>query len=358
MTEDNKNKEFHPKSRREYLQKRAQLRAEKRKKQAIIKIAVFSVIIFIAATVSATVLIIKANNIARQASNEIIQATEMPIVTAEPTIVTKETEDVLTAIITPQPMEKQPSVGGGRGEVIVLDAGHGKSSSEMSSAEKTNEGYTYNDSTGSWGEWRHYKSSTSNDCFGSGCTKTGPGCWYSMGNADRDIEPEITLKNAMAAKRYLEGMGYTVRMTRTSNEQNPSMNKRVSYCFPNNDSSFRPDASLYVCIHSNAGGGSGTSYIALEDTYTQQYIPSNFTSSSNTAGRIINSSIAQNTSLSDRGSIGGEGYLILFNKVPVPIAYLEIGFYDNSSDLSILRSESDAIGKGIADGVNQYLSSK
>ena len=38
----------------------------------------------------------------------------------------------------------------------------------------------------------------------------------------------------------------------------------------------------------------------------------------------------------------------------MPIAYKEIGFYD-SSDLSILQSSSDEIGKAIAEGVDEYL---
>ena len=49
------------------------------------------------------------------------------------------------------------SQSGAGKKVIVLDAGHGKSSSEMTSDEKTAEGYEYNESKGNWGEWRHYK---------------------------------------------------------------------------------------------------------------------------------------------------------------------------------------------------------
>ena len=159
------------------------------------------------------------------------------------------------------------SQSGAGKKVIVLDAGHGKSSSEMTSDEKTAEGYEYNESKGNWGEWRHYKNGTfGENCHGSGCTGLSPenaSCWYSMGNADRDTKPQINLDNALATQKYLEQMGYEVRMTRTSNEQNPSMDKRVSYCFPNNDTTSNPDAAAYVCIHSNAGGGRGTSYIAL-----------------------------------------------------------------------------------------------
>lgn len=245
--------------------------------------------------------------------------------------------------------------------VIVLDAGHGKSSSEMSSDEKTAEGYEYNEDSGSWGEWRHYKNGTyGDDCHGSGCTLTAPSggsCWYPMGNGDRDTEPDINLQNTLAAKDYLEAMGYEVRLTRTSNEQNPSMNRRVSYCFPNNDITAQPDAALYVCIHSNAGGGSGTSYISLEGVYEQSLIPPDYVETSNTAGSIINGKVAAASGLRENGAIGGEGYLILFNKCPVPIAYLEIGFFDNSSDLAILNSSHDEIGRAIAEGVDEYLSS-
>lgn len=206
-------------------------------------------------------------------------------------------------------------------------------------------------------EWRHYKNGTfGENCHGSGCTGLSPenaSCWYSMGNADRDTEPQINLDNALATQKYLEQMGYEVRMTRTSNEQNPSMDKRVSYCFPNNDTTSNPDAAAYVCIHSNAGGGRGTSYIALGTDYEQKFIGSDFVEKSNEMGNIINQKVAAATGLSQNSPINTP-YLILFNKCPVPIAYMEIGFYD-SSDLSILQSSSDEIGKAIAEGVDEYL---
>ena len=128
------------------------------------------------------------------------------------------------------------SQSGAGKKVIVLDAGHGKSSSEMTSDEKTAEGYEYNESKGNWGEWRHYKNGTfGENCHGSGCTGLSPenaSCWYSMGNADRDTEPQINLDNALATQKYLEQMGYEVRMTRTSNEQNPVNGQACIVLFP------------------------------------------------------------------------------------------------------------------------------
>lgn len=244
---------------------------------------------------------------------------------------------------------------GGKG-VIVLDPGHGKSSWSMSKDEKVTSGYEYYN--GAWGEWRHFKNGTwNNECKNSGCAKDHA-CWYSMGSGDRSTEPTINLNNALAAKKYLEQMGYTVRMTRTSNDENPSFTQRAANAFYNKETTKAPDAKCIVCIHSNAGGGRGSAYISLNGgNYRQKYIPSDYIAKSNSLGDKINSRIVNETSLGavSGGKIGGMNYLILFHKAPVPVAYMEIGFFDNSSDLAILNSEYDKIGKAIAEGVNDWL---
>lgn len=245
--------------------------------------------------------------------------------------------------------------------IIVLDAGHGKPSQEMTETEKLEQGYEYNEDKRQWGEWRHYKSGTfGEDCHGADCTHLAPdggSCWYAMVYGDRDTEPEINLNNALSAKKYLEQKGYEVRMTRSTNNENPSMNMRSSYCFPDNDITKDADAALYVCIHSNAGGGRGTSYIELSDEYGQSKINDDYVVNSNLAGDIINKKIASVTTLHENTPIQSP-YLILFNKMPVPIAYLEIGFYDDKDDLEMLKASSDKIGKAIADGVDEYFMNK
>lgn len=245
--------------------------------------------------------------------------------------------------------------------VIVLDAGHGISSQKMTDAEKSEQGYEYNSDKKQWGEWRHYKNGTfGEDCHGKECTQLAPdggSCWYPMGYGDRDTEPEINLRNALSAKTYLEQMGYEVRMTRMTDNENPSMNKRISYCFPDNDITKNADAALYVCIHSNAGGGRGMSYIELSGEYTQDKISGDYAEQSNCAGDIINKSIAEASGLSLNPPVKSP-YLILFNKLPVPIAYLEIGFYDDAEDKKILEMSSDKIGKAIADGAEEYIKSR
>lgn len=237
---------------------------------------------------------------------------------------------------------------------VVIDPGHGKASWLMSDDEKYAAGYSY--SNGNWGEWRHRKNGSSNeDCFGEGCNHYGS-CRYGITNGDRDTEPEINLKNALAAKTKLEEMGYNVRMTRMTNDENPSFNNRVACCFPNNDLNAVPDAACYVCIHSNAGGGKGSAYIKAEGSYSHKWINSAYAYNSNLLGEYINNKIVEKTSLKRHsdGSIDGLGYMILFNKCPVPAGYIEIGFYD-SSDLSILNNEYNEIGMAIAEGIDEYM---
>lgn len=256
----------------------------------------------------------------------------------------------------PEPAETPPP-----SKVVVLDPGHGKSSGQMSDEEKTSGGWLYSAARGGWGEWRHWKTGTTwADCEGSGCSGRAPSggsCWYPIGNGDRDVEPDINLNNTLSAQKYLEELGYEVRLTRTSNDENPSMTERLRYCYPNGDTSAFPDADAFVCIHSNAGGGRGSCYISLSGLYDQGGISDTYVNDGNTLGKYINDRIVSDTSMGSFGNGSYDGFptTILFCKSPVTIAYLEIGFFDNQADLSILQSESDLIGKAIADGINDYF---
>lgn len=259
-----------------------------------------------------------------------------------------------------EPDAAAPDIADTAKAIVVIDPGHGKSSWMMTDEEKAAAGYVLN-SNGQWGDWRHWKSgSIWVDCEGSGCNgraSANGSCWYPIENGDRDTEPEIDLANAMAAAERLESMGYEVRMTRTTNEENPSLTQRLKKCYPNDDINSAPDAAVYVCIHSNAGGGRGSAYLALNSGYDHIVWTDNYAEAGNELGRMINDRIVTQTSMPAYadGSYSGQSDLVLFHKSPIPVAYMEIGFYDNASDLSILQSESTAIGYAIADGINDYI---
>lgn len=234
---------------------------------------------------------------------------------------------------------------------VFLDAGHGKSSSLMSDEEKTEYGWLRN-ANGDWGEWRHWR----NGKYGADCVANDGGeqdgdCWYPIENGDRDNEPDINMQNCLSAKEYLEQMGYKVVLSRESNYENPSVTKRV------NDAKLS-DADLYICVHSNAGGGNGSAYIGLSEKgdYYAQHSYTEYAKHSNALGKMINDKIVSNTSLEaySGGCIENQPYLILFHKSPMICAYLEIGFFDNERDMSILDDEYDKIGLAIAEGIDEY----
>lgn len=272
-----------------------------------------------------------------------------------------ESPEIITEQPSATPDSTETPTSRNKSAVIVLDPGHGKSSSAMTDAEKESEGWILNASKGGWGEWRHWKSATTwEDCQGTGCTGRAPkggGCWYPIGYGDRDGEPEINLRNALAAKAELEKLGYEVRLTRDTNDTNPSMTKRLVHCYPDGDTTKEPDADYFICLHSNAGGGRGSCYISLSGVYDQSGISENYIEEGNALGKTINDKIVSETSMPISGSGEYSGYpeLILFCKSPIPIAYLEIGFYDNSADLQILNSESEKIGQAIAHGIDEYI---
>ena len=293
--------------------------------------------------------IVKRNILNEPTSEKITEATPEPI----PVVGEDKEED--------HAEEEEDKEEEEESRVIVIDAGHGKPSSLMSDEEKRNSGWIQNES-GNWGEWRHYKSgSATENCEGVGCNGRVPpngSCWYPIGNGDRSRESDINLKNAVAAKRHLEGLGYTVRMTRTSANENPSITKRLSYCFPDNDMTKQPDARLFICIHSNAadGAGRGIAYVSAKDPYDQAWTTATYASKSNDIGSLCTKWIDELSSLSiyGTGEITWEPELIALCKSPVPCGYLEIGFFDNSLDLDILNSENDKIGEGIAKGVDEF----
>ncbi len=262
--------------------------------------------------------------------------------------------------VTPTPAPEggveyaSPNLSNGK-TVILLDPGHGKSSGAMTDEEKQNSGWVYNENKGQWGEWRHWKMGTfGDDCYGSGCSgrvPTNGSCWYPIGNGDRDAEPDINLQNALAAEKYLEDTGlYEVELTRRTNDENPSITNRIRQCYD-------IGAAAYVCIHSNAGGGTGSAYIELSGEYDQSNIPSDYVTQSNALGKAINDRIINQTSLDafSGGCYEGSPELIVFCKSPVICAYLEIGFFDDANDLNILQTESDQIGKAIADGIIEFF---
>ena len=242
-----------------------------------------------------------------------------------------------------------PGGNGSTGKKVFIDPGHGPST--FNDAQMTAAGYSKN-SSGKWGEWRHYDGSGKVGTNCNNCKKDAShNCWYPFANALRDKEPELTYAIATELSTILQSRGYEVAMSRNASEH-PSIGKRAK-------DAHDFGASIQVCIHCNAGGGSGIAYCspAGGGYGTNSYKLSDWqTKSLDLNKKILNGIKAKTTfSLYNSGVINNYGYLILYEKASCPTAYLEIGFYDNASDLSKLQNEKNKIAEGIADGIDAYF---
>ena len=247
--------------------------------------------------------------------------------------------------------EALPGGSGSTGKKVFIDPGHGPGT--FNDAQMTAAGYSKN-SSGAWGEWRHYDSTGK---VGTNCNNCGKdanhACWYPFANAVRPehLEPVLTMNIANELVPILQSRGYEVAVSRNSSEH-PSIGKRAkdAYDF---------GAHIQVCIHTNAGGGSGIAYCspAGGGYGSNSYKTSDWQSKSIDLNKKILDKVKAKTTLGlyNGGIINNYGYLILYEKASCPTAYLELGFHDNESDLAKIKAETKQIAEGIADGIDEYF---
>lgn len=259
-------------------------------------------------------------------------------------------EEIMELIIGDGKGTKKEGSGSGGGTKIFIDPGHGPNNSGDSNKMQS-DGYVKNGST--WGEWRHYDASGAAGTSCNNCGKDGSNtCWYPYANGLRDKEPELTYGIATKLKKKLEDAGYEVMMSRDT-ASHPAITKRAKMAAD-------WGADIQICIHTNAGGGSGVAYCSPEggDKGPNKYKGGDWKQKSLDLNKKICDGILAKSSLKsyNSGIIPNYGYLILYEKASCPTAYLEIGFHDNSSDYAILKSDKgqEDIAEGILQGVNQY----
>lgn len=150
------------------------------------------------------------------------------------------------------------------------------------------------------------------------------------------IEKDLTLRIALKTAEFLRQVGVDVRLTRTT-DTTLSIAQRSSYAN-------RVGADYFLCIHINAGGGSGyQSYIYnLSHTAT---ILANIAIHRKAAGYFAS------FGLPDLGVQKGEFYVLQDTRMSGSI--LECGFIDHPKDAELLRNHSfiNGLALAIAQGV-------
>ncbi len=163
-------------------------------------------------------------------------------------------------------------------------------------------------------------------------------------NVELDLKEEIiTWQIADKLRDMLEEMGYTVVMTRETLKSNIANTSVVDSLQARVDLGHNSLADLFISIHCNAGGGSGTEvYCFQKGGY---------------AGRLaelVQKNIANRTELYDRGTKTANFFIV--QNTLMPAILIETGFIDNPDDVEIIASKKgqSQIAEAIADAVLGY----
>ena len=155
-------------------------------------------------------------------------------------------------------------------------------------------------------------------------------------------EKDLNLSIAKACRDLLVKHGVTVKMSRTTDE-NDTLSEEIREC-----NSFAPD--LAVDIHNNAGGGDGA------EVFYHYGGGKSKTLAENILGEIVK--VGQNSrGAKVRKNSQGKDYYGFIRETSAPAVIVECAFVDNATDLEILATESQkkSMGQAIAKGILKTL---
>lgn len=157
-------------------------------------------------------------------------------------------------------------------------------------------------------------------------------------------EQDVTFKVAEKLKPILEGRGIQVIMTRNKITDNVSEESVSASLKRRAAIANEANADVFISIHCNAGGGTGTETYYYNNSATGKEFAS-----------AIQRNVVSSVGLADRG-VKSAGYAVLRYTAMVA-ALLETGFIDTETDAAALGSESkqQAYAEGIANGICEYL---
>ncbi len=156
-------------------------------------------------------------------------------------------------------------------------------------------------------------------------------------------EEEITWQIADKLRNKLEDMGYTVVMTRDKLTDSIANTSVLESLQSRVDLGHESLSDLFISIHCNAGGGSGTeAYSFSKKSYAGHL------------AQMIQKNITSNTNLYDRGTKTANFFVI--QNTLMPAVLIETGFIDSDRDTKVIASVDgqEAIAQAIADAVYEY----
>lgn len=171
----------------------------------------------------------------------------------------------------------------------------------------------------------------------------------ATGVSSRVTESQMTLDIALKLRSELQSRGYTVVMTRTSQNVNISNRERAEIGNKNN-------AAAVISLHCDSTNNSSTRGAhTIAPKKGNQYNPQIYSASSSLAQKVI-SSYCSSTGIKSRG-VSYRDDLTGLNWSTVPSIYIEMGFISNSTEDKLLSDSSfqKKCATGIANGIDNYF---
>ncbi len=157
-------------------------------------------------------------------------------------------------------------------------------------------------------------------------------------------EQDITFYIADKTRVLLEKNGFVVIMTRNKITDNVSEESVSASLRARADIANEAGADLFLSIHCNAGGGSGTETYFYSDSAEGEVL-----------AEILQENVVGQVGLIDRG-VHSASFAVL-RYTTMPAALLETAFIDTETDAALLGSKDgqQAFAEGVARGICEYF---
>jgi N-acetylmuramoyl-L-alanine amidase len=157
-----------------------------------------------------------------------------------------------------------------------------------------------------------------------------------LGTTYGTMEKDLTLQTSLYVRDYLRAKGARVELTRTREDQKPTLSRRVQI-------GQQLGADAFVSIHYNSSPKKVTGTLTFFYSETDDL----------RLARAIEARLGAGTGLKSNGLSYGNYHILREN--PLPAALIELGFLSNPSDESVVRKASyqrkaaQAVAEGLAD---------
>lgn len=173
----------------------------------------------------------------------------------------------------------------------------------------------------------------------------------ATGIATKKPEYVLNLEASLVLKHILEDKGYTVIMTRETNNVNISNSERAIYAN-------EQKADMVVRIHADSLDNSSKTGASILIPAKDNEYTSGIYESSNECAQVVKNSMEKSgievNGIFERGDLTG------FNWSKVPVVLVEMGFLSNYNEDQMMSNPEyqKKLMQSIADGVEEYFSNK